>query len=203
MAPARYRALAGAAPTAVLVTLIGLGGLSGLTACDSSPSTGSAASETSDEPEIGIVQDDVHNSQDADFAAKMIVHHWQAITMTRLAPGRTDNAKVLDLARRIEAEQTPEIQELSRWLTGWGKPVPAAGAVPGSPSAAEVKALEAARNDAFDRAFLTRMISHHQEAVIQAKEQLKAGADERVKGLAEDIVEAQTAEIADMRTLLS
>jgi len=155
-----------------------------------------------------IVEEGVHNAQDAAFATDMIIHHHQALTMAGMVPGRTQNEKLLALAQRIQAAQAPEIREMSRWLVEWGKPVPSPSADPsghsliGMASPAELKRLEAATGATFDRTFLTLMITHHKGAVTQARDQLRAGADQRAKGLAQDVVTAQSAEILDMRTLL-
>lgn len=52
-----------------------------------------------------------------------------------------------------------------------------------------------------DKAFLVNMIPHHQEAVDTANEVLeRGGVIPEVKTLAENIIEAQEREIADMKT---
>ena len=46
------------------------------------------------------------------------------------------------------------------------------------------------------------MITHHEGALSQAQDQIQAGADQRAKGLAEDIVTTQSTELTEMRSLL-
>lgn len=194
---------------AVLAAVLLTGGLA-LTACGSDDAAPPRPSLTvPPQPDDGrVVQEDVHNAQDAAFASDMIIHHRQAITMAQLVPGRSRNENVVRLARRIETTQAAEVQQLSRWLTEWGKRVPAPSAttvgytLPGSVSAAQLRTLQATSGEAFDRSFLTLMISHHEGAVTQARDQVRAGADERARGLAEDILVAQTTEITEMRILL-
>jgi uncharacterized protein (DUF305 family) len=165
---------------------------------------------TSPQPGAGeIVQDDVHNAQDVAFAEAMIVHHRQALAVAKLANGRTGTAKVLAIAQQIDGEQTPELEEMSRWMTEWRRPVPGGTpatvggqTVPGMLPAADVSALAGRKGTDFDRAFLTLMITHHQGGVQISQDEIRTGADERVRGLAEDINAAQAAEITDMRALL-
>lgn len=53
-----------------------------------------------------------------------------------------------------------------------------------------------------DTDFVRSMIPHHQGAIDMAKIELAHGKDPKLRKLAEDIVKAQEAEIADMRAWL-
>jgi len=46
---------------------------------------------------------------DVDFLNGMIIHHKQAILMSKLVKKRTNNKLILDLAKRIDASQEDEI----------------------------------------------------------------------------------------------
>ncbi|MFD0891019.1 DUF305 domain-containing protein, partial [Streptosporangium algeriense] len=149
-----------------------------------------------------------HNDQDVMFAQMMIPHHRQAVEMAKLAEGRAAGGQVKDLARRIEAAQEPEIRTMSGWLTGWGAPVPGERSVPmdhdmpGMMSGQAMKELQELRGAAFDRAFLTMMIEHHEGAVAMARQEQAGGVHEPARRMAADIVAGQSAEIAEMRRLL-
>ena len=54
----------------------------------------------------------------------MIQHHAQALTMVDLTAGRTLDPEVQQLAEDIRAAQTPEIEEMTDWLTSWGEDIP-------------------------------------------------------------------------------
>ena len=62
-----------------------------------------------------------------------------------------------------------------------------------------MKALEGKEGDEFDKAFLAEMIVHHQGAIEMAEIALKSARHEEVKKMAQDIISAQEAEIAQMQ----
>jgi uncharacterized protein (DUF305 family) len=53
-----------------------------------------------------------------------------------------------------------------------------------------------------DADFLLMMIPHHQSAIDMARVELEQGADEETRTMAQEIIDAQEAEIAEMRTML-
>ena len=53
-----------------------------------------------------------------------------------------------------------------------------------------------------DADFLLMMIPHHQSAVDMARIELEQGDDEETRAMAEKVIEAQEAEIAEMRAML-
>ncbi len=53
-----------------------------------------------------------------------------------------------------------------------------------------------------DADFLLMMIPHHQSAIDMAEVQLEMGTDEATRAMAQEIIDAQEAEIAEMRTML-
>lgn len=60
-------------------------------------------------------------------------------------------------------------------------------------------ALEGKTGDAFDKAFLSEMIVHHEGAVEMAESALRDAKHQEIKDLAKSIIEAQEKEIADMK----
>ncbi|WP_433476297.1 DUF305 domain-containing protein [Spirillospora sp. CA-142024] len=155
-----------------------------------------------------------HNDQDVMFAQMMIPHHRQAIEMAGLAATRASSAEVKRLASDIKKAQDPEIQQLTGWLTSWGASVPSPGmgsmnhggmehgGMDGMMSEKDMKELESAKGQAFDKSFLEMMIKHHQGAVTMAKTEQASGQFPAAKAMADGIVSSQSAEIAKMRALL-
>ncbi|MDQ6947502.1 MAG: DUF305 domain-containing protein [Actinomycetota bacterium] len=153
------------------------------------------------------------NTADVTFTQDMIAHHTQAIEMAKLAPGRATDAGVKDLAKRIQAAQDPEISRMKRWLKDWGKPVSSNsgmasnggmadhGSGKGMMSEAEMGTLMATMGSKFHMMFLEMMTTHHMGAIDMAKAELADGKSADAKKLAQDIIDAQTKEIAEMKTL--
>ncbi|MEX3105707.1 MULTISPECIES: DUF305 domain-containing protein [unclassified Streptomyces] len=152
-------------------------------------------------------QDDSPNTADVSYAQMMIVHHAQALEMTALAPGRAGSAAVKGLAERIAAAQKPEIEMMRDWLTSHGKPQRAQGhsghaAMPGMATDAQLAALRGAKGAAFDKLFLTLMITHHEGAITMATDVKAQGNNIQAEEMADDVVAQQASEIARMRTML-
>lgn len=202
---ARRLAIAGTALFAA-VLLAGCGGNdhSGANHDDESPTVSTSASGAT------------FNDTDVRFAADMITHHRQAITMAQAAATRASDPRVKELAGRIEAAQDPEISTMSGWLNGWKQPVPSAeagmpnmsgmdhgGHMPGMMSDQEMSGLMAAKGAAFDKLFLQLMIRHHQGAIEMAGTAQAQGQDPQAKQLAAKIAADQRAEIAKMQAILA
>jgi uncharacterized protein (DUF305 family) len=162
-----------------------------------------------------------HNQADIAFAQGMIPHHQQAVEMSKLATDRAGGDDVRGLATAIEQAQGPEIAQMQTFLTTWG--APASGGMPGMDQGGmsgmdhggmgqggmagmmtpdQMRQLEQAGGADFDRMFLEMMIAHHEGAVQMAQTELAAGANPEAKALARQIVDAQQAEIGQMRQLL-
>jgi uncharacterized protein (DUF305 family) len=153
-----------------------------------------------------------HNRADITFARRMIPHHQQAVEMAELVEGRTNDPEVRDLAERITRAQGPEIRKLTAWLRAWNAPTPSSGhAMPGAEhgsgmsgmmSGEQLAQLRRAEDAAFDRQWLSMMITHHEGAVEMARVELSDGSNAEAKTLARGIIDSQQAEIDEMRALL-
>jgi uncharacterized protein (DUF305 family) len=155
-----------------------------------------------------------HNEQDMAFAQAMIPHHQQAVDMAALAAERATDPKVKDLATRIKGAQDPEIEQMTTMLDEWGAAMEgmpsmdhgAGGAHggmsgPGMMTEQQLAKLEKASGAAFDTLWVDMMIEHHQGAVDMANDELAKGGDADAKALARRILDAQQAEIEEMRAM--
>jgi uncharacterized protein (DUF305 family) len=155
----------------------------------------------------------VFGDADVAFAQQMIPHHQQAVAMATLADTRAADSEVKKLSGQIKAAQDPEIATMTAWLTTWGKPTPSASmghgmdmgggtAMPGMMSDGDMTKLTGATGKDFDKEFLHMMITHHQGAITMAKDQVANGKNADAIALAKQIITAQEAEIATMKTIL-
>ena len=150
-----------------------------------------------------------HNNADVEFAQGMIPHHEQAIEMAELGLEQAESAEVKDLAQRIKDAQAPEIAEMKGWLESWDEPVEPEGGMSGMDHGADsgmmsdtdMEKLEGAEGAEFDELFLAGMIEHHEGAVTMAEAEVENGQYEPAKELAQKIIDAQEAEIEEMKKL--
>jgi uncharacterized protein (DUF305 family) len=191
-----------------------------LAACSSPAGTGrssgsmsgmsmSAAPSTS--PSGAVAAAGSFDKQDVLFAQMMAAHHLQAVEMADVVLQKTGvDPRVTALATTIKAEQKPEIDEMNGWLTSWGsKPVTASmsgmsmGSGSGMMSMDDMTALADASGAQATRLFLTGMITHHTGAITMAMSEITAGRNADAIALANSITTSQTAQIAEMKTLLA
>lgn len=200
----RHVAMVGAVAAATLL----------LAACGSSDTSGAgheghsaATQESTKSPSAGAF-----NDADVTFAQSMIVHHQQALEMSKLADGRTSDQEIKTLAGQIEKAQDPEIKTMQSWLTSWGKPESSGmdhggmnhggGAMRGMMSEKGMADLTAAKGTDFDRKFAELMIAHHNGAIDMAKGEQKNGGDAAAKKLADDVIKNQSTEVKQMQGIL-
>lgn len=154
---------------------------------------------------------------DIDFMSGMIHHHAQAIVISKWAPGHGASPAVIRLTERIINAQQDEITLMSNWLKARNQPVPDPMAhaehgamshsvhMPGMLTEDQLKQLDAARGQEFDRLFLTFMIQHHRGAIDMVKTLFAthgSGQDETVFKFAADVEVDQSTEIKRMTTML-
>ncbi len=146
------------------------------------------------------------------------MHHAQAVEMTALIESHTENKDVRSLGARISHSQADEIAFMKRWLVTRGNPISDAthdmhkhhknmshDLMPGMLSAAQMEALRKAKDEEFDRLFLTGMIQHHDGALTMVKDlhnTAGAGQDAELFNFATDVDSGQRAEIRIMQNML-
>ena len=167
--------------------------------------------------ELAEIEQPAYTEADVRFVQGMIHHHAQALRMTALVPQRSSSEALKLMARRMDASQEAEIEQLRTWLLDRDEDAPEFHRVhghahgrgqrpmPGMLSEAELKRLERAQGEPFDRLFLQFMIRHHRGA-IQMVEELYAsdgGLEPAVDALARNIDSDQLIEIGRMQAMLA
>lgn len=170
-----------------------------------------AACGSDDDPAVSSGGDSgaAHNDADVEFAQNMIPHHTQAVEMAKMALEKSPDPDVKDLAGRIVKAQGPEIEKLTGWLEDWDEPVEGGaksgmGGMGGNEmmSDEDMAGLEKATAADFDKMFLEMMIKHHKSAIKMAGVELEDGKFADAKALAQEIIDAQEAEITEMEEML-
>lgn len=197
----RHRVLLAAAAVATAGLLAACG--TDDTGDDHSAHNGAGHSQGAGDAPTSVTAD--ANSADVEFATMMIPHHAQAVEMADLVPSRTQNAWLLGFAQKVKDAQQPEIDQLTEALKAWDQPVPdehAEHEMDGMMTAEEMTHLESLSGDDFDKEWITMMIAHHRGAVDMAKAELDKGENPEMRGLAQQIIDAQQAEISEMEQQL-
>ncbi len=140
------------------------------------------------------------------FLAGMIAHHTGAVDMANLALANAKHQEIKDLANGIVAAQTSEISSMTSWQTQWGYPATSGANMQDHSAmmmedemAGMTNALKGKTGDEFDKAFLTQMTAHHQEAIDMSKPAAANASHQEVKTLASNIITAQTGEINKLK----
>ena len=157
------------------------------------------------------VADTSYTVNDVRFMQDMIPHHQQALTMSQLAPARTNSTDILEISGRIEASQGDEVEFMEQWLTQRGEATARSGAhadhhnMRGMASAEQLADLSASSGVDFDRQFLTLMIAHHEGAIEMVEalmEQPGSAYDPTLFEFTNDVTNDQSKEIERMHELL-
>ena len=143
------------------------------------------------------------SSADLMFAQMMIPHHQQAVDISYMALANTQNADVRALAESIITHQSTEMVTMKSWLDAAGVSLDDSHSMhmQGMLTEAQLAELEAAKDGAFDKLWLTGMIAHHEGALLMAKD-VTDSSNTEVADFAEHVIEDQTGEIAKMKDLL-
>lgn len=140
------------------------------------------------------------NTTDRAFAAEMIPHHESAVAMAKIAQDQTSRAEIRTLAADIVRTQNAEIATLERLDAELAKAGIAKGDLGLSESMMGMSMDDSMLMDAkpFDREFIDMMVPHHQGAIRMARIELAKGKSPQLRKIAEDVVLAQSREIAQM-----
>jgi uncharacterized protein (DUF305 family) len=195
---------------AIALTLL-LGACASTPADDTTAEDAPSATATDGDAEI------MANDADLAFLRGMVPHHAQAVEMAEMVEGRTAHPDELGgLAEEIIATQQSEIDLMNDLLARAGEEPVDGGDMSmdgmdhgddmemggmemgGMMTADDMTTLEGLEGDAFDQLFLEMMIAHHVGAIEAAERVLAEGESAEVSDLADDVIEAQRAEIEQM-----
>jgi uncharacterized protein (DUF305 family) len=141
---------------------------------------------------------------DLQFLDTMIAHHEGAVEMAKSAEVKTQNPEMKSFAAKIIADQQREISEMKRWREQWHAGKPSAlnmemAGMADSMKGMNMTRLNTATGKEFDIEFVNMMTPHHQGAIVMAREALTRAERPEIKTLANQIIQAQDAEIKQMQ----
>lgn len=141
---------------------------------------------------------------DVDFVRQMIPHHQGAVDMARIQLKYGKDESVKRLNRWIIFTQELEIGWMKHWLARRDNGLSAKNAKDYYGEAMEVMhhAMMVPYTGDADVDYVRGMIAHHQGAVDMTSILMREGTDPDLKGLATDIFNSQTYEIAWMKRWL-
>jgi uncharacterized protein (DUF305 family) len=132
------------------------------------------------------------------FIDSMIVHHEGAIIMANQALEQAERPEILALANEIINAQEAEIGQMKAWRTEWHADLAETMGMDMNMGPMEVPEGVTP----FDQRFIEAMIPHHEGAIAMARDALENAERQEIKDLANAIITAQEAEIAEMRQWL-
>lgn len=134
------------------------------------------------------------------FMQDMIDHHMMAIMMAQLCLEKAVHTELRALCTEIIAAQRAEIEQMQAWLQAWYgisyEPQMTPGAMQHMEKMAALSPAE------FEVAFMEMMIKHHTKAVKKGEQCLDKAYHADLEQLCQDIIAAQTREIALMESWL-
>jgi len=163
------------------------------------------------EDEATNIANSSYTKADVNFLQGMIVHHDQAVLMSRLAEDRTNNKTIVDLAKRIESSQIDEINFMQSWLKERDENASHDHLnhhmhmkMVGMASEKQLKDLKNSKSTKFDRLFLSLMIAHHDGALKMVEDLKKypgSAYDPILNEFVSDLVNDQGVEIERMNII--
>ncbi len=144
------------------------------------------------------------DSADRAFLQNMIAHHRRAIAAAQVGVRQARDPRVRTFARRIVAEQSPELARMTARVADLRLSIDASA---GNAMArnritdGQLAELKGLRGRQFDVDFLTLHISSEQGAAAMARIELAGGTDADSLALANNIAGAPTSEIPELEAL--
>lgn len=135
------------------------------------------------------------------FMENMIDHHSMALDMARICLTNAVQPELRAMCEQVIAAQQEEISMLQSWLGDW---YGVAGYQP-EMSARDMKQMEQLRalsGAEFEITFMRQLIRHHQRAIRMAAICTKRASHPDLVDMCEEIIEAQAAEITQLRAWL-
>jgi uncharacterized protein (DUF305 family) len=134
------------------------------------------------------------------FMTDMIDHHAMAVHMAEMCVEKAIHEELRTTCEAIIATQSQEIELMQSWLSRWYGITYEPQMKPGAMR--QMEKMMAMSSEEFEIAFMEEMIRHHEGAIREAEQCLKRAYHEDLIDLCQNIIETQSAEIAEMEAWL-
>lgn len=165
-------------------------------------------------------------SADAGFLRDMSTHHAQAVDMSMVILGKTDDPELHTVAMDMARTQQAQIGIMQGWLMAWELPARASEppmtwmeghdhshgggsaegevpeTMPGLATPEQLVELDEAEGEEAEVLFLELMIDHHLGGIEMAEAEVELGREDLVINLAQGMINAQESEVENMERLL-
>lgn len=211
----------------ILASCAGAGSSSAEQGSSEEQESGEQDGEESAEGMQGTEDSGISNSQmkgsfdeerpfDLQFIDQMIVHHQGAIMSSEHMIADSERPELRQLAENIQRSQSEQIEQMRAWREQWypdAEPTSEmmdSTQVEGMMDSAQMDGMmgeghmqeEMMGGDTADSMFLRMMIPHHQSAIDMSEQALERAEHPELRGLAQQIIDEQTAEIGLMEGYL-
>ena len=144
---------------------------------------------------------------DLQFIDQMIVHHQGAIMSSEHMIADSERPELRQLAENIQRSQSEQIEQMRAWREQW---YPDAEPTSEMMDSTQMEGMmgeghmqeKMMGGDTADSMFLRMMIPHHQSAIDMSEQALERAEHPELRGLAQQIIDEQTAEIGLMEGYL-
>jgi uncharacterized protein (DUF305 family) len=154
-----------------------------------SPSAGGGTNQTADP----------HNDADATFAKNAALLRQQALTIAGWAQTSSSNSQFKAVASKIAQDKTPDVTQLTGWLSQWNQPAPT-GQVDGMLSASDLNQLHTATGTPFDMHFAQAVKNNLTAAKQAATTEQAQGSNPQAKQVAQQWIGELTTELAQVKS---
>jgi len=138
---------------------------------------------------------------DHDFAMMLKIHHQSAVEMSDMEIKKGKSEVVKKMAAQIKAANQKEIVELTQFMATH-KPKSSSSKL-GQIGMEMMHSGTHSMNGNADHDFASMMAQHHQQGIDIAKAFLKEGKTEKMKMMAQKVIQNQTKEITDLKKIES
>lgn len=155
----------------------------------------------------GTATSDEYNDVDVHFLGMMVPHHEQAIEMSDvLLASDVDDEHVRDLAQRIKEGQERENDQMRAWADEWGidedMELHSKHIANGMFYPEQLDEFRALTGEELRTTFLEWMHYHHAHVIDMTQGEVDGGAYGPLKDMAREMIDVQTAEMAEMEDIL-